>query len=61
MVDMVTYGELHPDNDPLEEREYLDDDAMEAEEPPNANFVSLLPSTVHGFGFQDKKWRGCLD
>lgn len=57
MVDMVTYRELHPEDDPYEEREYLDDDAMEAEEPPSGNFVYLLPPTVQGFGFQDKKWR----
>ncbi|KAJ5928290.1 ATPase AAA-type core [Penicillium verhagenii] len=57
MVDMITYRELHPEKDPTEEREYLSDESTEAEDPPDENFLLLLPATVHGFGFQDKKWR----
>ncbi|CAG8377073.1 unnamed protein product [Penicillium salamii] len=57
MVDMITYRQLHTEDDTPEDREYLSDGEMEAEEPPDKTFLLLLPTTIHGFGFQDKKWR----
>jgi hypothetical protein len=60
MVDMVTYRELHPEDHTPEQREYLEQENMEAEDPPDEDFLLLLPATVHGFGLQDKKWRECL-
>ena len=54
---MVTYRELHPEEDALETREYISDEQMESDEPPAGDFLLVLPVTVHGFGFQDKKWR----
>ncbi|KGO38601.1 ATPase, AAA-type, core [Penicillium expansum] len=57
MVDMATYRELHPEEHAPEEPEYLNNETMRAEEPPDDQFLLLLPITVHGFGFQDKKWR----
>ncbi|KAF8534602.1 P-loop containing nucleoside triphosphate hydrolase protein [Trichophaea hybrida] len=29
---------------------------MERDEPPDGNFLLLLPATVHGFNLQEKKW-----
>jgi hypothetical protein len=61
MVDMVTFQELHAHEDDTEaeaeEREYLDVKTSEAEQPPDENFLILLPATVQGFGFHDKSWR----
>lgn len=57
MIDMVTYRELHPEEDALETREYISDEQMESDEPPAGDTLLVLPVTVHGFGFQDKKWR----
>lgn len=60
MVDMVTYQELYPSKDVELNREYLSDGIMEAKMPPDEDFLLHLPATVHGFGFQDKKWRKYL-
>ncbi|KAJ5263554.1 ATPase AAA-type core [Penicillium angulare] len=57
MVDMITYRQLHSDEDVSEDREYLNDAIMDSDTPPTGNLLLLLPATVHGFGFQDKKWR----
>jgi hypothetical protein len=56
MVDMATYRELHDDKDSTDDREYLSEELMEGENPPGGDFLLLLPASVHGFGFQDKKW-----
>ncbi|KAJ6024683.1 ATPase AAA-type core [Penicillium herquei] len=57
MVDMVTYKQLHSGSEESDEREYLSDATMNSDNPPDGNLLLLLPATVHGFGFQDKKWR----
>ncbi|KAJ5587678.1 ATPase AAA-type core [Penicillium hispanicum] len=51
MVDVTTYQELHSSrnsHDSDREREYLSAEAMEADEPPDGNFLLLLPATIHG-------------
>ncbi|KAB8225697.1 hypothetical protein BDV33DRAFT_230164 [Aspergillus novoparasiticus] len=55
MVDMQMYQQIHVDNNPPV-REYGGPDVTEAI-PPNDPFLLLLPATIHGFGFHDKKWR----
>ncbi|KAJ5672667.1 ATPase AAA-type core [Penicillium longicatenatum] len=37
--------------------ENLDDETLKAKEPPDENFLILLPATIQGFGFHDKNWR----
>ncbi|KAK4167517.1 P-loop containing nucleoside triphosphate hydrolase [Cladorrhinum sp. PSN259] len=60
MVDVNAYRELHGDDgseaDILSFREYLAPELMDADEPPPGLFVQLLPPTIRGFGFHDKKW-----
>lgn len=56
MVDMSTYRELHEDEEPIPERDYLRGELMQAEEPPDEKFLLLLPATIHGFGFKHKDW-----
>ncbi|KAJ5654461.1 ATPaseAAA-typecore [Penicillium lividum] len=56
MVDMLTYRTLHSKVDTIKGREYLSDEEMNAEEPPDEMFLHLLPATVQGFAFQEKKW-----
>ncbi|KIX92613.1 uncharacterized protein Z520_11642 [Fonsecaea multimorphosa CBS 102226] len=61
MVDYKTYREIHPSQFevPLaSEREMLERGVtMDAEEPPNDDFSLLLPDTIVGYAFHDKKWR----
>ena len=61
MVDYKTYRQIHPFHfkDPLAtEAEMLEQGVtMDAEEPPNDDFSILLPDTIVGYAFHDKKWR----
>ncbi|KAE8423462.1 hypothetical protein BDV36DRAFT_290145 [Aspergillus pseudocaelatus] len=54
MVNMQMYQQIHVDNNPPV-REYGGQDVTEAI-PPNNPFLLLLPATIQGFGFHDKKW-----
>jgi hypothetical protein len=58
MVDDTTYKLMHGDRDEeLEEyREVLDEGSMHADELPAEPFVLLLPATIRGYGFHNKKW-----
>ncbi|RAH87327.1 P-loop containing nucleoside triphosphate hydrolase protein [Aspergillus japonicus CBS 114.51] len=38
----------------------MPDLSMQNDEPPDTNFVLLLPHEIHGFGIHDKKWRTLL-
>jgi hypothetical protein len=54
MIDLPTYGRMHsnaaiPHNSESEGIELLD-------EPPIDPFLFLLPASVRGYGFHDKKW-----
>jgi hypothetical protein len=55
MVDILTYEQIHPAGQ-TPERQYGGPD-VEDEEPPEDHFLLLLPATIRGFGFHDKKWR----
>lgn len=55
MVDMLTYEQIHPAGQ-TPERQYGGPD-VEDENPPEGPFLLLLPATIRGFGFHDKKWR----
>ena len=56
MVDANTYKLLHPSNAPHEPGEELDSAVMESHKTPEYPFLYLLPSTIEGYGFHDKKW-----
>ncbi|KAL2870147.1 ATP-binding protein [Aspergillus lucknowensis] len=54
MVDAKTFQHVHS-TDELIGREYLSEEAHAKELPPDDEFQLLLPATVPGFGFHDKK------
>ena len=59
MVDDATYKLMHGERDEDEnmgDREVLDEEAMQAEQAPEGPFLLLLPVTIRGYGFHNKKW-----
>jgi hypothetical protein len=58
MVDDMTYRLMHGDGDeePDEDRDELDEDSIHADHLPAEPFVLLLPATIRGYGFHNKKW-----
>lgn len=56
MVDMNTYKVMHDSTPSLPGREELEDIAMHNETPPEDPFSLILPATIKGFGFHNKKW-----
>jgi SpoVK/Ycf46/Vps4 family AAA+-type ATPase len=58
MVDDKTYKLMHGDDDDeeVEDCEELDEDSMRADDPPTEPFLLLLPATIRGYGFHNKKW-----
>lgn len=60
MIDHSTYRQMHPQQappasprDPNTSQEAVN---MDSEEPPTGVFCILLPPTMLGYGFHDKKW-----
>jgi hypothetical protein len=54
MIDLNTYKQMHPE---AVEQHDIDHSGLEnATVPPEDNFLLLLPSTVPGYGFHNKKW-----
>jgi hypothetical protein len=58
MVDLVTYQKMHKQvPEPKKGSEKTPSQKeMDAEEPPEGNFLLLLPRTVLGFNMQAKQW-----
>ncbi|KAL4986817.1 P-loop containing nucleoside triphosphate hydrolase protein [Aspergillus falconensis] len=56
MVDAKTYHHVHSESAPEAGRSYLSKDEHDQELPPDETFQILLPATIPGFGFHDKKW-----
>jgi hypothetical protein len=56
MVDMNTYREINDVSALPPQRDDLGQDVMDQEEPPKGPFLLLLPPTILGFGFHDRKW-----
>jgi len=54
MIDMHTYRQMHPDS--IEEHEEKETLPADIDSPPNEDFLLLLPPTIRGYGFHDKKW-----
>ena len=58
MIDLTTYYKMYPDKKPkLPLRDELGPDAMDSEEPPDGDFVLLLPTNVRGFNLTEKNWK----
>jgi hypothetical protein len=59
MIDTTTYKRMHPP-EPGKTDQLLNDElgteVMERDEPPEGNFVLLLPPTIYGFNMQEKTW-----
>ncbi|KAB2573618.1 Lon protease [Lasiodiplodia theobromae] len=61
MVDMKTYQMLHASTvEEPAEHSTLSAEEIRKEHPPGDDFPLLLPATVLGYGFHDKKWRSLL-
>jgi hypothetical protein len=56
MVDATTYKLMHEDEEQADDREELDEDSMRTDDLPAEPFVLLLPATIPGYGFHNKKW-----
>jgi hypothetical protein len=60
MIDFNTYRQMHPSKvQPISARESeMRDQGIDihSDEPPAAPFCMLLPATMLGYGFHDKKW-----
>jgi hypothetical protein len=58
MIDMGFFNEVHNAENALARRDriYLPSEEFELVDPPRANFLLTLPSTIQGFGFHNKKW-----
>jgi hypothetical protein len=56
MVDMEAYRLMHGrDDDPPRQSE-LTEDVLGNDEIPEGPFALLLPATINGYGFHNKKW-----
>ncbi|KAL4786979.1 P-loop containing nucleoside triphosphate hydrolase protein [Aspergillus varians] len=56
MLDAKTYRSVHTNIINKPTRSYLSTDIHDGECPPDDTFQLLLPPTIQGFGFHDKKW-----
>jgi hypothetical protein len=61
MIDIAMYKRMHQSGlsdqstAPGDKSRQLD--LSNQEHPPNDPFIFLLPDTIRGYGFHDKKWR----
>jgi hypothetical protein len=56
MIDMKMYRSIHsPEDDPPRQSE-LTEDVLGDDEIPEGSFALLLPATINGYGFHNKKW-----
>jgi len=56
MVDAEAWKLMHGrDNDPVTQSE-LSSDVLKDDEPPGGAFTLMLPATIKGYGFHNKKW-----
>lgn len=54
MIDLPTYGRMHPNTAIVHDTESEGIELLET--PPKDPFLFLLPASVRGYGFHDKKW-----
>ncbi|RYN29650.1 hypothetical protein AA0115_g5269 [Alternaria tenuissima] len=56
MVDMEAYRLMHGRDDELPRQSELTEDVLRNDEIPEGPFALLLPATIIGYGFHNKKW-----
>jgi hypothetical protein len=56
MIDMATYKVMHDDEEPSAPRDEPPAEDMLTETLPAEPFALLLPATIRGYGFHNKKW-----
>jgi hypothetical protein len=61
MIDIAMYKRMHksglPDVPPPPQDSSRQLDLSNQVHPPDDPFILLLPDTIRGYGFHDKKWR----
>jgi hypothetical protein len=60
MVDVNTHKLMHhDDNESPTQREHreLNNEISQSDQLPQGNSLLMLPATINGYGFHDKKWR----
>jgi hypothetical protein len=58
MVDYDIYRRLHPHKDMFNSKvNQLSKEAFDATEPPDEDFLALLPPEIHGFDLANKAWK----
>jgi hypothetical protein len=61
MIDLSTYRKMHPESVEDNESTRVYQEGIESQEhPPAEPFLVLLPATVRGFRFHDKKWSSLI-
>ena len=56
MIDAEAFKLMHGrDDDPITQSE-LSSDEYKSDKPPSNAFTLLLPPTIKGYGFHNKKW-----
>jgi hypothetical protein len=56
MVDMATYRYMHSEDDEVTKQSEISDEQFKSSEPPEGSFALMLPATIKGYGFHNKKW-----
>lgn len=60
MVDYTIFKRMHSQNPIFNEPTgHLGESAMNSDEPPEGDFLALLPPHVHGFNLHTKAWGEC--
>jgi len=62
MIDLSTYRKMHPESaDDTESTRIYQEGIERLEDPPTDPFLILLPATIRGFRFHDKKWSALIN
>jgi hypothetical protein len=56
MVDTETYKLMHSSDDEQISHSEISEETLKAANPPEGSFALMLPPTIRGFGFHNKKW-----
>lgn len=57
MIDYGIYRRLYPDKSMFRDRtDDLGPEAMDAAEPPDEDFLVMMPPVIHGFDLANKSW-----
>jgi len=56
MVDAEAYKLMHGRDDDPTSKSGLSSEELKKDEPPGGAFTLMLPATMKGYGFHNKKW-----